>query len=138
LSDFKSVFDRLKQYFGLSSNKKVCEKIGLNYETMKSWSTRKKVVVETLMDLMKDEPINYNWLLNGIGDPRISEADRLLDDISKMAWSLNNSPIDVELIKKLGEHSHIVELIELLPYAPDEFIINVLERLRKFKELSKL
>lgn len=137
MSDFKIVMGRLKEYFGVSSNKKVAEIIGLNYETMKSWGTRGKVVTKTLMEKLEGEPINFNWLFYGNGEPRITDDDRLLDDINKMAMAINN-PIDTELVMQVASDDRLRELLELLPYAPDEFIAKILERLREFKELSEI
>jgi hypothetical protein len=137
MSEFREIFDRLKEYFGLSSDKDVADRIGLNQETMKSWSTRKKVVVKTLMEKMKDEPINFNWLFNGIGMPKISEADLLLSDISRMERAIN-CRLDAKLIEKISGNEKLVELVMLLPYAPGYLVDSLISRLKEIKRLSEI
>lgn len=52
MSNYHEIMDRLKLYYNVSTYKGVAEKLDLNYDTLKSWGSRKKIVIETLLDHM--------------------------------------------------------------------------------------
>lgn len=135
--EFNEVMSRLKLYFDVRTNTKVCELLGLEYNTIKSWSSRKKVVVETLLEKLSGEPININWLLTGTGSMKLSESEKLLNDISRIEKAFNSS-IDPMLLDKISDSENLQEVITLLEYAPNEFIMQLLRRLREFKEMSNI
>ena len=60
--------DRLKTYFKLNSDRQVAEKLGINYNTIKTWGNRKKIPMDTLLNKLQNETIDLNWLLTGEGE----------------------------------------------------------------------
>ena len=65
MNDFRVIFDKLKLFYGVSTDKKVAEKLNINYNTVKTWGNRKKVALEKLLDSLQNETIDINWLLKG-------------------------------------------------------------------------
>jgi len=137
MNNYKEIMERLKLYFEVSTYVKVAEKLDISYDTVKSWSSRKKVVIETLLEHLTDEPINITWLLTGKGTMRLSESEILLNDISKIESAFNSS-IDPMLLNKIGESEKLQELIGLLEFSTDEFLEQVILRLKEFKNLSNI
>jgi len=135
--EFNEIMGRLKEYFEVSTNKRVGELLGLDYNIIKSWSSRKKIVIETLLHSLRDKNININWLFTGNGNMKLSESEILLNDISKIESAFNNS-IDPMLLEKIANNPELQRVINLLDYAPDEFISQIISRLEKFQELSEL
>ncbi|MGB3988506.1 MAG: helix-turn-helix domain-containing protein [Minisyncoccales bacterium] len=129
--------ERLKLYYGVSTYSDVAHKLNISYDTVKSWSSRKKVVTDTLLNCMRDEPINVNWLLYGDGKMKISELEQLEYDIEKIEQAFNNS-LDPKILKSISESEHLQKLISLFAYAPEEFILQIIKRLEQFKEMSKV
>ena len=137
MNDYKEIMERLKLYFEVSTYIKVAEKLDISYDTVKSWSSRKKVVVETLLQHLVDEPINLTWLLTGKGKMRLSESEVLLNDITKIESAFNSS-IDPKLLDKISDSPKLQELIALLEFAPEEFLEQVIKRLKEFKNMSNI
>ncbi len=137
MNDYKEIMDRLKLYYNVSTYIKVAQKLDINYDTVKSWGSRKKIVVETLLQHLLNEPINITWLLTGKGNMKLSDSEQLLNDISKIEQVFNNS-IDPILLDRISNNEDLQILIELLEYAPDAFIKQIILRLKKFKELSDI
>jgi len=134
---FNEIMGRLKEYFGVSTNKKVGELLNLDYNTIKSWSSRRKIVVETLLTALRGKNININWLFTGNGNMKLSESEILLNDISVIERAFNSS-IDPMLLDKISKSENMQELINLLDYAPDGFLEQIIVRLKEFKEMSKI
>ena len=67
MNDYRSIFDRLKLFFNVNSDRKVAERLKINYNTIKTWSNRKKIPLDTLLSLIQNETINIDWLLTGKG-----------------------------------------------------------------------
>jgi hypothetical protein len=68
LNDFREIFDRLKEFYNVSSDRKVSEIMGINYNTVKTWSNRGKIPIERVLEKLQNETINLNWLLTGEGE----------------------------------------------------------------------
>jgi len=117
--EFNEIMGRLKQYFEVSTNKKVGELLDLDYNTLKSWSSKKKVVIQTLLVHLKDKDINITWLLTGKGSMR-----------------LNND--DIAIADMIESNKDLQTIISLISYAPDEFVQQIIKRLEQFKEMSKI
>ena len=135
--EFNEIMGKLKEYFGVKTNAEVARKLGIDYNMIKSWSTRKKVVIGTVIELLKDEPINLTWLIYGKGNMRIGESDDILDALSKIELVLEKN-IDPKIISLISEDEKLQKLVSLLPYATDEFIEQLIQRLTEFKKLSEI
>jgi len=129
--------ERLKLYYGVSTYSDVAQKLQISYDTVKSWSSRQKIVTDTLLHCMRDEPVNINWLLYGDGKMRLSELEQLEYDIEKIEHAFNNT-LDPKILKNISESQTMQKLISLLPYASEEFLLQVIKRLEQLKELSQV
>ena len=81
--------------------------------------------------------VSIDWLLTGNGKMYLSESEMLLNDISIIEKAFNNS-IDPMLLDKISRSENMQELINLLDYAPDGFMQQIISRLKEFKEMSKI
>jgi repressor LexA len=68
LNNFRDIFNKLKIYFDLKTDKEVALKLNINYNTIKTWNNRGKVPLEKLLTSLKDNDIDINWLLGGKED----------------------------------------------------------------------
>ena len=68
MDDYRKIMDRLKTYFKVNSDRQVAEKLGINYNTIKTWGNRKKIPMDTLLNKLQNETIDLNWLLTGEGE----------------------------------------------------------------------
>ena len=117
--EFNEIMGRLKQYFEVSTNKKVAELLELDYNTLKSWGSKKKIVVQTLLTHLEGKDINITWLLTGKGSMRLSNDDIAIADM-------------------IEKNTDLQKIIGLISYAPDEFVQQIIKRLEQFKEMSKI
>ena len=90
MNDFREIFDRLKLYFEVKSDKKVSEKLGVNYNTVKTWSNRGKIPLDSLLKELQNETINLNWLLTGKGSMHLQEPSKT---------QINNSTVGIGSIQ---------------------------------------
>jgi len=66
---------------------------------------------------------------------KIGESDDILNALSKIELVLDKE-IDSKIIEHISESEKLQELLSLLPYAPDEFTEQIIQRLKEFKNLS--
>lgn len=135
--EFNEIMGKLKEYFDVKTNAEVARKLGIDYNMIKSWSTRKKVVIGTVIELLKDEPINLTWLIYVKGNMRIGESDDILNALSKIELVLEKD-VDPKIIEQISDNKKMQDLLSLFKYAPDEFIEQIIQRLKEFKKLSEI
>jgi len=135
--EFNTTMERLKEYFAVKTNADVARKLGIDYNQIKGWSTRKKVTVANLLEYLKDEPINLTWLVHGKGNMRIGESDDILNAITKIELAFEKD-IDPKIIERISEDEKLQKLLSLLEYAPNEFLEQIISRLEEFKKLSEI
>ena len=63
MNDYRNIMDKLKIHFNVKSDRQVAEKLGINYNTVKTWSNRKKIPIDKLLEKLQNETIDLNWLL---------------------------------------------------------------------------
>jgi len=135
--EYRVIMGRLCAYFDVKTNKEVAEKLGIDYNTIKGWGSRKKVAISTIVELLGDEPINLTWLIHGKGNMKIGESNDILSALSKIELVMNEN-MDPKIIEHISENKQLQELLSLLSYAPDDFIEQVIQRLKEFKKLSDI
>ena len=135
--NFQTIMGRLRTYFGIKTNKGVADKLGIEYNAMKGWGSRKKVAISTIIELLGDEPINLTWLIHGKGNMRIGESEEILDALSKIELVMQKK-VDPKIIEQISEDEQLQELLSLLSYAPDDFIEQIIQRLKEMKKLSNI
>ena len=135
--EFQTIMSRLRTYLDAKTNKEVAEKLGIDYNTIKGWGSRKKVAISTIMELLEDEPIDFTWLIRGKGNMRIAEDPDIINSLSKVELAMQEE-IDPQIISKISEDKQLQEMLSLLKYAPDDFIEQIIKRLKGFKKLSNI
>ena len=82
MNDYRTIFDRLKLFYNASSDRKIADILGINYNTIKTWSSRGKVPIEKILEKLQNETININWLLTGEGEMfKNTQVTKDIDDI---------------------------------------------------------
>lgn len=142
MNDFRQIFDRLKLIYGVNTDKKVSEELGINYNTVKTWSSRGKIPIETLLQSIQNESLNISWLLTGKGSMYLSDttsqsSHNTVGDNSIVVNGNGNINIAIKKEDFKDDSEDIKHLVSLLKYAPKSFIKQIIDRLQKFKELSQ-
>jgi len=161
MNDFREIMDRLKLFYGVKSDKAVSECLKLNYNTVKTWSNRNKIPLDTLIECIQNETININWLLYGKGsmfldDSSNSSSDNITQNISGSSHVVGNhivgkgnivvsthpkpveppAPPPPPPVSSYDDNMKIV--ISLLVYAPPAFLTALREKLEKFRDMSSM
>lgn len=116
--------DRLKKVFHVKTDVALAEKLGKDKNTVSVWRRRKSIPLDVFRKASVDESVSMDWLVSGLGSMELQSADQTLNEIS--------------LISGLLSDNRSIRIVELLPYAPKEFIDQVISRLEEFKKLSQL
>lgn len=115
--------ERLKKVFGVHTDKAVGDRLGKDKNTVSGWKKR-GIPLDVFRKVSVDESVSIDWLVSGVGSMELQSADQTLNEIS--------------LISGLLCDNRSVKIVELLPYAPKEFIDQVISRLEEFKRLTQL
>jgi len=120
------------------TKKAFAEQLGITQTTYTNYIKGVRSIPEPLALKMRDKyNISIDWLFTGEGKMKLSESEILLNDISKIESAFNSS-IDPKLLDKIADSRKLQELIGLLEFAPEEFLEQVIKRLKEFKSLSKI
>ncbi len=133
--------DKLKLFYDLKSDKKVAEKLGVNYNTVKSWSNRGSIPTKTLLKSIQNETINIDWLLldgkysksshpvNGKDIVSINGSGNSVGNISKsINYEISNKPYNDEI-------NEIAKLLQ--EYGYPKMIKDLKEKLYQIKALHE-
>lgn len=115
--------ERLKKVFGVHTDKAVGDKLYKDKNTVSGWKKR-GIPLDVLRKVSVDESVSLDWLVSGVGSMELQSSDQTLNEIS--------------LISGLLSDNRSIRIVELLPYAPKEFIDQVISRLEEFKRLTQL
>jgi len=114
LNDFREIFDRLKKFYNVTSDRKVSEIMGINYNTVKTWSNRGKVPIEKVLEKLQNETININWLLTGEGEMlKITTKD--IQDCSQDKNIIYIDKLSLQAGAGAGIYNFEVDIIEKVP-----------------------
>ena len=116
--------DRLKKVFKVKTDVALAEKLGKDKNTVSVWRRRKSIPLDVFRKVSVDESVSIDWLVSGVGNMELQSADQTLNEIGLLSGLLSNN--------------QSIKIVELLPYAPKEFIDQVISRLEEFKRLSQL
>jgi hypothetical protein len=116
--------DRLKKVFRVKTDVALAERLGKDKNTVSVWRRRKSIPLDVFRKVSVDESVSIDWLVSGVGSMELQSAEQTLNEIS--------------LISGLLSDNRSVKIVELLPYAPKEFIDQVISRLEEFKRLTQL
>jgi len=116
--------DRLKKVFRVKTDVALAERLGKDKNTVSVWRRRKSIPLDVFRKVSVDESVSIDWLESGVGSMELQSADQTLNEIG--------------LISGLLSDNRSIRIVELLPYAPKEFIDQVISRLEEFKKLSQL
>ena len=124
MNNYRQIMDRLKLYFKVNSDKKIAEKLGINYNTIKTWSNRGKIPLEKILNRLQNETINIDWLLTGRGEMFLKDEKTPISLIPKEdSIPINYYP---EVYAAAGYGAINTNLQKETIYIPKSFLIQVL------------
>jgi len=144
MENIKSILERLQILYKAPNNRQLAEKMNVNYNTLNTWIKRESIPYELLHGIVQNENISMDWLFRGKGEMRpitVNRDDSTKDNSSNKTIGNNNNILNGNININTSEFNHgadIKEIIDLLQYAPSEFLNILKERLKKFKELTHL
>jgi len=123
----------------LELNKKdFAHELGITQNSYTHYINGTREIPSNISKLIRNKySVSIDWLLTGNGNMKLSESEILLNDISKIELAFNSS-IDPLLLEKISNSTKMQELINLLEYAPDKFIEQIIVRLKEFQEMAKI
>lgn len=114
---------RLKKVYRTRTDIDLAKAMNKDKNTIGSWKKRGAVPAQTLKMVSLEESVSFEWLQSGEGDMELVSSKEL---------------DHVGLIGGLLSDERSVRIVQLLPYAPKDFLDQVIERLEEFKKLSRL
>lgn len=127
--------ERLKKVFNVKTDIALAEALHVSKNTISAWKGRDGIPITALNKVARNENVHIEWLLDGVGRMDIADTELLEYDIKKIEHTFNNS-LDPKILKVISKNDNLQKLISLFGYAPDEFIMQIITRLEKFKEMS--
>ncbi|OOS01062.1 hypothetical protein B0186_04815 [Canicola haemoglobinophilus] len=113
------VFKRLRQLEGVSTNKELANRLGVNEKTLSGWQTKNTIPLDTLLEFANRYEASVDWLLTGESKgTELDEMEQLLlnnykqlDPIQKLQL-LNASQGNIveSVVQNVGNGSHIANL----------------------------
>jgi ribosomal protein S16 len=141
MESIKEVLGRLCLFYGVSNNRKLSEKIDINYNTISTWVKRGSIPYDKLHNIVQRESISFDWLLTGKGQMHPEEpANSSSVAINNSVGNVVNSTVSGGIHINTNDFNHsedIKEIIELLKFAPSGFLTILKNKLLSFKELAQ-
>jgi len=119
-----SQLDRLKKIYEVRTDTDLAKALQKDKNTVCVWKRRGAIPSDVFMKVSLDESISIDWLINGSGKKEITPLDEISEKIS--------------LVDGLLSDERSIKIVQLLPYAPKEFLDQIITRLEEFKKLSKI
>lgn len=116
--------ERMKKVFGVKTDTALAQKLGKDKNTVSVWKRRNAIPTDVIKKVSLDESVSMDWLVSGSGRMEMIDPSEAFDQMGVIGGLLSD------------ERS--VRIVQLLPYAPKEFIDQVITRLEEFKRLSHL
>ena len=143
MENIKEILTRLCLYYDVSNNRKLADKIGINYNTISTWIKRKSIPYDKLHNIVQKESISFDWLLTGKGSMHLNEDENGVvlsgNDITTGHIISNNVNGNIHINSTSYDNGADIEkLVMLLKYAPSDFIKQIIKKLEAFKELSRI
>jgi phage repressor protein C with HTH and peptisase S24 domain len=77
MESIKEILDRLCLFYEVSNNRKLSEKIHINYNTISTWIKRDSIPYDKLHKIVQKESISFDWLLTGKGEMLLQDGNHL-------------------------------------------------------------
>lgn len=142
MNNIDKILVRLYSALKISKDKEFCDKYDIKANTVSSWKKRNSVPYELIQEISQNENISFDWILSGKGSMYLKEDSIAQNNSVMISGNTNNSNIingNISINTSNFNHSEdIKDIVELLQYAPSNFLMQIKERLEKFKELSQI
>jgi len=124
MNNFREIMERLKLYYGVETDKAVAERLKINPNTIKTWSNRGKIPMDTLLKSIQNETISTDWLLSGEGHPEKKTAlnmpfKAVVTPFKAVMGKKAMSELEQRLISEVVANSYIVTKLSLEASAGD-------------------
>ena len=143
MDNAKTILKRMSDVTKAGTNKELAEKLEVSYNTLNTWVKRDNVPMDIINSFVNSEQLTYDWLLSGKGsmylkEDSIAKSNNTVGDNSIVVNGNGSINISIKKEDFKDDSEDIKLLVSLLKYAPKSFIVQIIERLQKFKELSQL
>jgi len=137
MESIKDILSRLCEYYEVPNNRQLSDKIGVNYNTISTWIKRESIPYEKLHSIAHNESISFDWLLFGKKSSEKNHSNTVIgnNNITTGGGSINGN-ININT-SKFNHKDDVIEIIELLEYAPSGFLTIVKDKLLAFKKMSE-
>jgi len=136
-----NILNRLYEELGIKKDNEFCKKYDIKASTLSSWKKRDSVPYEVIEEISQNENLSLDYILLGKKDYQNDNSIEINGDKNKSKIEQGNTTINGNININTSEFNHghdIKEIIDLLQYAPSEFLNILKERLKKFRELTHL
>lgn len=133
----KQQVERLKKVYGKETDTALADAMHISKNTISGWKNREAIPMSVLSKVAQREGVHIEWLLVGKGKMYTTSHDLLECDMEKIEQVFNYT-LDPKILKNISESQTMQKLISLLPYASEEFLLQVIKRLEQLKELSQV
>ncbi len=134
------ILNRIKQVLRVNTDREMTEKWGIKYSTLDTWKSRDKIPSKRLKEFAQNESISLDWVLYGDKNSHIEENSIKNGEKMRVIGDGNttlNGNININT-QQFNHADDIEEIINLLQYAPSEFLSIVKDKLKKYKEITHL
>lgn len=118
MSDFNEDLNKLKKLFQVKTDVDLAKKLSISLHTVRSWKERKIL------------PEKYK-IIGSTGVYKSKTGVQFINSNDNIIISLKKEDFK-------NDQKEVEQLLSLLKYAPKEFLLQIIERLREFEKLSRL
>jgi len=139
MDNFVNILERLYTALDIKKDKDFCDKYDIKSNTLSTWKKRDSIPYEKIALIANDNNISFDWLLTGKGKMLIKEEDKSNSNTVGNNNLVVNGANTIKINTQNFNHSKdIKNIIELLDYAPNNFLLKVQEKLEQFKNMSSI
>ena len=139
MNNIKEIISRLKQHYTVENNRELALKIDVSYETLNTWIKRKKIPLEKIHEIVQNEQLSYDWFFTGVNNSKNNNSDIKIKGDNNNTTGHGSTTLNGGInINNVSVNPNIQEIVQLLQFAPEEFLNTVKDRLKKFKDLTRL
>ncbi len=113
-SMLNEIFERLKIYFNVKTNKELAVAMRQNESTLNTWKNRNSIPYEKLFEISQREHLSLDWILTGVKSDNNVQHNK----------ELESSPLKQEILL-------------LMEYAPEKMLLKIRDRLNEIKKITE-
>lgn len=133
LKNTKKVIDRMKEVTSSRTYQELADILEIKLATIDNWKKRHFVPEKNLLKCVHLTNCDYDWLVTG---EKKETSNSIVGNNGVIIDGGHGNNININ-ISQFDHKEDIKEIIELLQYAPSNFLDTVKDKLYEFKKLSQ-